>query len=164
MTYLAPQEQRTFFVTAVTAGRKSLLQSSRMANLLTDVLQHYRQQARFQLHEFVIMPNHLHAIITPAHDLSLEKAMQFIKGRFSFRAKRELGCQFEIWERSFTEHRIKNCEDYEKHRLYVHENPVCAGLSTDAEAYPYSSASRANPLDGRPPWLKPSSLSAGSQG
>ena len=164
MSNLAPQDQRTFFVTAVTAGRKNLLQSSRMADLLLDVLHHYRKEGRFQIHEFVIMPNHFHSIVTPASDVSLEKAMQFIKGGFSFRAKRELGCQFEIWERSFTEHRVKGSEDYDRHRSYIYENPVCAGLAMKAEDYAYGSARSTSLVDARPPWLKPSSRAAFSQG
>ena len=140
------------------------MQSSRMADLLLDVLHHYRKEGRFQIHEFVIMPNHFHAIVTPAPDVSLEKAMQFIKGGFSFRAKRELGCQFEIWERSFTEHRIKDCEDYDRHRSYIYENPVRAGLAMKAQDYAYGSARVTSLIDARPPWLKPSSTAAFSQG
>jgi len=34
------------------------------------------------------MPDHFHLLITPAHEVSLEKAVQLIKGGFSFRAKK----------------------------------------------------------------------------
>jgi hypothetical protein len=44
------------------------------------------------------MPNDLHLIFTPA-DVTLERAMQFVKGGFSYRAKKQLGMQAEIWER-----------------------------------------------------------------
>lgn len=79
---LAPQEVRTFFVTSVTSGRRMILQSERMANLLIDVFKQNRRQGRFSIHEFVIMPNHFHLLITPAAKVSLEKALQFIKGGF----------------------------------------------------------------------------------
>ena len=77
---LAPQSTRTFFVTSTTAGRRALLQSDRMAQLLVDVLAENRQKKRFLLHEFVIMPNHFHLLLTPAAEIPLEKALQFIKG------------------------------------------------------------------------------------
>ena len=135
-----------------------------MARLLLDVLQENREKGRLELHEFVIMPDHLHLILTPAHDVSIEKAMQFIKGGFSFRAKRELGFQFEIWERSFSERRIKDAGEYDGFRKYILENPVRARLALTSEEYEFSSAREIIVLDARPPWLKPSISAAGSQG
>src|SRR6266852_899961 len=62
----AAQSKRTFFVTSATAGRRALLQSDRMAVLLMDGLAENRRKSRFLLHEFVIMPNHFHLLLTPA--------------------------------------------------------------------------------------------------
>lgn len=100
--HLAPQEVRTFFVTSVTADRHAIFQSERMCNLLLRVMQDYRSQEKFLLHEFVIMPDHFHLLLTPAANIPLEKAVQYIKGGFSFRAKKELDFKASIWERSFT--------------------------------------------------------------
>jgi REP element-mobilizing transposase RayT len=100
----APQSTRTFFVTSTTAGRRALLQSDRMAQLLVDVLAENRRKRRFLLHEFVIMPNHFHLLLTPAAEIPLEKALQFIKGGFSYRAKREIHVAFEVWQASFVNH------------------------------------------------------------
>ena len=83
------------------------------------------------------MPDHIHLILTPAPDVSLEKAMQFIKGGFSFRLKSKL----DVWERSFAEHRIKDAQDYRNHLQYLEQNPVRAGLSATAVQFPFSSAS-----------------------
>ena len=98
---LAPQETRTYLVTAVTAQRRSLFQVTSTAELFERTLLDYRDQGKFLLHAFVIMPDHFHALITPAPDVSLEKAMQFIKGGFSFRLKSKL----DVWMRSFNERR-----------------------------------------------------------
>jgi len=87
---LAPQETRTYLVTAVTAGRRGLFQVTATAELLERTILDYHTQGKFLLHAFVIMPDHFHALITPAPDVSLEKAMQFIKGGFSFRLKSKL--------------------------------------------------------------------------
>ena len=88
----APQSTRTFFVTSTTVGRRALLQSDRMAQLLVDVLAENRRKKRFLLHEVVIMPNHFHLLLTPAAEVPLEKPLQLIKGGFSYRAKREIHC------------------------------------------------------------------------
>ncbi len=81
----APQSTRTFFVTSTTVGRRALLQSDRMAQLLVDVLAENPRKKRFLLHEFVIMSNHFHLLLTPAAEVPLEKALQLIKGGFSYR-------------------------------------------------------------------------------
>jgi len=125
-----------------------------MARLFRDVLQDNRTRSHFLLHEFVVMPNHFHLLITPAYDMPLEKAVQFIKGGFSYRAKKELDYRFEVWERSFTEHRVKDADDYEYHRAYIHENPVRRGMVRAAEEYSYSSAYPGALVDSCPPALK----------
>ena len=153
--HLAPQEGRTFFVTSVTVARRAILQSERMANLLVRVLQDYRNQEKFLLHEFVIMPDHFHLLLTPAADIPLEKAVQYIKGSFSFRAKKELDFQAPIWERSFTNHRVGGADDYARHRDHILQNPVKRFLAKAVEHFPYSSAYPGSGVDPAPPWPKP---------
>lgn len=152
---LAPQQIRTFFVTAVTWQRRSLFNTESIAQLFLDTLLRYRDQGRFQLHEFVLMPDHFHVLITPAHEVSLEKAVQLIKGGFSFRVNRELGLNLEIWQEGFTEHRVKGAEDFERHAIYFRDNPVRAHLAESPEEYPYGYAGAGMKLDPTPPWLKP---------
>ena len=141
----------TYFITASCADKQHLLQSQNMAELFIHVLLHYRQQNRFLLHEFVVMPNHFHLLITPM--VSLEKAIQFIKGGFSYRAKRELSFQQEIWQSSFYDHRIRDSGEYLRCRHYIHMNPVRKGLVPTPEEFPHGSAKLK--LDEVPQWLKP---------
>jgi len=152
---LAPQSIRTFFVTSATDGRRALLQSDRMAQLLVDVLAENRRKGRFLLHDFVIMPNHFHLLLTPTTEIPLEKALQFIKGGFSFRAKREISFPYEVWQAGFVNHRIQDAEDYKHHHTYIWENPVRARLCERAELFAWSSATLRMELDPPPPGLKP---------
>jgi len=78
---------RIFFITTVTAQRVPIFHRDTTAQLLIETLAHYRDQRKFLLHEFVIMPDHVHALLTPAPEISLELALQFIKGGFSYRLK-----------------------------------------------------------------------------
>jgi len=135
---------RTFFITSVTAQRRALFQPAATADLLVDVLLHYREQGKYLLHEFVVMPDHFHALITPADEISLERAVQFIKGGFSFRLKSSLP----VWQASFTNHRIRDARDFEQHREYIRMNSVRAGLAARGEDYPYSSATGRFARDG----------------
>ena len=123
--------------------------------MILDIMQNKRREGRFLLHEFVVMPDHFHLIVTPAEDVSLEKALQYIKGGFSFRVKKELALNSLVWEESFTNHRIRDAEDYQQHREYIHHNPVKAGLAKTPSAYPYSSAFPGMEVDPAPPGLKP---------
>jgi len=54
---------RTFFVTSSTVDKRNLLQSDRSAQLFIRVLYEYRAQGKFQLHEFVVMPDHFHILL-----------------------------------------------------------------------------------------------------
>ena len=144
-------------VTTATWGRRDLFRNERWAKLLIDTLYHYRGKA-YLLHEFVIMPDHLHAILTPL--TSLEKAAQFIKGGFSYRAKKELGSNLEVWQPGFSDHRMRDASDCRLHAIYVRQNPVRKGLCETPEQYAYSSASGRYELDGVPQGLKPLEMGA----
>jgi putative transposase len=124
-------------VTAGTWERRGHFRNERWARLLIDTLCHYRGSA-YLLHEFVIMPDHVHALITPL--MSLERAVQFIKGGFSYRAKKELGSNMEIWQRGFQDHRIRDASDYDIHVAYIRGNPARERLCEDGQDYAYSSA------------------------
>jgi REP element-mobilizing transposase RayT len=55
----------TYFVAASTFHKKALLQSERMARLFVKTLVEYRDQRKYELHEYVVMPDHFHVLITP---------------------------------------------------------------------------------------------------
>ena len=132
-----------------------------MARLFLDTLVRYRNQGRFLIHEFVLMPDHFHILITPAPEVSLERALQLIKGGFSFRVKYELGSNAEVWQEGFTEHRVRNADDYARHAGYIRENPVEAHLAERAATYPYGSAAGGVELDPVPLRLEPGASTPG---
>ena len=96
------------------------------------------------------MPEHVHLLLTPATDITLERSIQFIKGGYSHALGVELGRKGEVWQRGFTDHRIRDSEDFENHRSYIHENPVKRGLVESASDYRYCSAYPGFKLDSWP--------------
>ncbi|MGH9568804.1 MAG: REP-associated tyrosine transposase [Candidatus Angelobacter sp.] len=130
---------RTFFFTSRTDGGRALLQSERMANLFVDVLRSYMRARKFTVHDFVIMPTHVHVLLSVGPEISIEKAAQLIKGNFSYRAKKEFGVKWEIWQKGFSEVQVLTKESFIQHQIYIDENPVKAGLAQSAEEYPYCS-------------------------
>jgi len=154
----APQHLRTYFITTSTANRRRLFQVEANAQLFLDVLMEQRVKNRFHLHAFVLMPDHIHAILTPTPDVSLEKAVQFIKGNFSYRLK----SKFPVWTPSFNETQIRNIESFESFRHYILQNPVRAKLVAIAEQFPYSSAGQKDSVDPTPEHLTSSFAGAES--
>jgi putative transposase len=134
------QESRTFFVSSRTNQGRPVLQTDRMATLFLDVLRSYVAAGRFRVSDFAVMRDHIHLMITVGKGMTVEKAVQLIKGNFSYRAKKELNYRGEIWQRGFSEVRIYDRESFLHHRAYIDDNPVRDGLAASAEEYPYCSA------------------------
>jgi putative transposase len=99
------------------------------------------------------MPEHFHILITPS--VSLERAVQFVKGGFSYRVKKELQSSMEIWQTGFSDHRVHHAADYRIHVDYIYRNPVGRKLAEGAADYPYCSAFPESQKDEVPQWLKP---------
>jgi putative transposase len=151
---------RTFFVTSSIAGKRNLLQSDRSAGLFLCVLYGYRDQGKFRLREFVVMPDHFHLLLTVDCNLTIERAVQFIKGGFAFRAGRELSFKAPVWQRGFSEVRIRDLEAFQNVSEYIRNNPVKRRLVLDPVEFSYSSAFPGFVLDPAPQGLKP--VSSGS--
>jgi len=135
---LAPQEIRTYLITAVTAQRRRLFQVTANAELFQQTILDYRDQKKYFVHAFVVMPDHFHALMTPFPEVSLEKALQFIKGGFSFRLK----SRADVWMKGFNESQVITRKKFEGAVRYIEENPVRARLALSAREYPFSSAGR----------------------
>ena len=133
----ALSSSRTFFATTKASMGKHLFQSERNAMLLVDVLRCCVAERKFLLHDFEVMPDHIHLLMTVHEDMTIEKAMQLIKGRFSYRLMRE--CQYlgEVWQRGFSETRAEDEVRFSRYREYIAQNPVKAGLVESAGEYPY---------------------------
>lgn len=127
---------------------------------MIDVLYHYRSQKEYLLHEFVVMPRHIHVIISPHQ--TVERAVQLIKGGFAFRAKRNFGWRETVWQKSFNDRRLRDVNEYVATREYLLDNPVKAGYCAQRAQWPYSSATSKFELDEIPQRLKPSGVNAGS--
>jgi putative transposase len=96
------------------------------------------------------MPEHVHLLLTPAPGVTLERSIQLVKARSSHALGLELSGKGEVWQRGFTDHRIRDSEDFENHRSYVHEKSVKRGLAMFASEYRYCSAFPGFKLDSWP--------------
>ena len=139
---LKPQ---TYALTAVTHNRIRLFQRTANAEILLSLLFRHRDQNRYLLHGFVIMPDHVHVLLTPSE--SIEKSAQLIKGGFSFAIRHQY--RGEIWQEGFHEHRVRNLEDFRNQLLYIANNPARKGFGD----HPFVHTAFPDELDHPPPHL-----------
>ncbi len=123
------------------------LRRPEIAELTAGALQHFHE-VRYLLHDWVIMPNHVHAIVWPMPNYLLSDILKAWKQFISRRAKKILGLGDEpFWQHESYDHWIRN--DAERGRIarYIRNNPVTARLCARPEDWPWSSA--AVPADKR---------------
>jgi REP-associated tyrosine transposase len=144
----------SYFVTTKCWQNRTLFQVPETAETMIQTLYEYRERGVYLLHEFVVMPDHLHLLITPGATTTLEKAMQFIKGSSSHRIHKLRSHKMEIWQRGFYDWTIRDAEDWRQKAQYIRENPVVAKLVERPEAWPYSSANPKFTLDSSPEKFK----------
>ena len=113
------------------------MQTDRNATLFVDVLRSLVAERKFTLLDFVIMPDHVHLLLTVENETTIEKAMQLIKGRYSHRLTKEFGHLGEVWQRGFSEVQVMNAESLAQYRAYIAANPVKAGLIDSPDQYPF---------------------------
>ena len=134
---------------------QNLFQKDENARLLIATISKYRDAGEFALHDFVVMPNHLHIVLSVDDGKTSGRAVQLIKGGFSH-ALHQSGGARTVWQPSYYEHRVRDGEEYRRIRNYVAQNPVRRGLVQVASDYSYSSRGCKCRLDEVPGGLKPS--------
>ncbi|MFN7922094.1 MAG: transposase [Bryobacteraceae bacterium] len=112
------------------------LSMPRIANVVADAI---RSQRGFEAHSWVVMPNHVHLLITPYEDCA--EPIRLLKGSTSREANLLLsrtGVPF--WQSESYDHIVR--DDREFHRIagYIENNPICAGLANTPEEFCWSSA------------------------
>ncbi|MGH9575760.1 MAG: REP-associated tyrosine transposase [Candidatus Acidiferrales bacterium] len=150
----------TYFVTTKTWENRALLQSNEAAGILIECFLRYREKRAYLPHEFVIMPNHLHLLITPARDHSLEKCMQLIKGGSSNEIHQRQGGKLPLWQSGFHEEAVRDANDYRSKMMYIRMNPVHAHLVENPDDWAHSTASGHFALDPAPNKFKISTSGA----
>ncbi len=137
---------QTYALTAVTHQRRRLFQRTATAELFIATLFRYRDAGKFRLHAFVVMPDHVHILLTPAPGIAIERCAQLIKGGFSYAARKDFSG--EKWQDGYHAHRIVDEEDLRNQAFYILNNPAKKRL----DSYPWVSSSTpyANRMDTPP--------------
>lgn len=94
---------------------------------------------QYDLKAFVVMPNHVHALLHPRCEL--HRVTNGLKGVTAREANRILGRTGKhFWQDETYDHWIRDGRQFDRVRLYIERNPVTAGLAKAPEDWPWSSA------------------------
>lgn len=115
-----------------------------IADLVADTLRHFHE-SRYLLHEWVVMPNHVHAIVWPMPNYLLGDILKSWKQFTSRRAKKILAMGEEsFWQPESYDHWIRSEDEKARIARYIRNNPVTAGLCAHPEDWKWSNAYRAS--------------------
>ena len=149
----------TYFVTFSTWQRRRLFIVESYVRLFLKTMYRHRREGRFQLHAFVLMPEHVHLLLTPDNNVTIEHAVQLIRSLLAY-PRRNLGAPPRNLATRIHRHRVRGAQDFAHHRNYIHRNPVERHLVSDASEFRYSSAYPGFRLTRGPQRLKPNSQRA----
>jgi REP element-mobilizing transposase RayT len=116
------------------------LRRPEIAKVVVDAL-HYRDRhlRHYQLHSYVVMPNHVHLLTTPLVEVS--KLMQSLKRFTASECNRILGLTGQpFWQDESYDRLVRNQTELTRITHYIEMNPVKAGLAATPEEFPWSSA------------------------
>ena len=132
------RDGRRHFVTFVTRGRWILPEWAR--NITLESSRH-DDAVRYDLDAAVVMPDHVHLILTPRIDnrrhgvMPLFEIMQAIKGASARKISQRLECHSAIWQEESFDRVLRSAEDNSAKVMYVLENPIRRGLVSDWHEY-----------------------------
>jgi putative transposase len=114
------------------------LKDQKIASMVVEALK-FNHGKKYILHEWVIMPNHVHLLLTTENENLLLNIIKSFKGYTGSEANKILNRKGQFWYREYYDRYIRNEVHYENARYYIYDNPVMAGLCSDRKDWAYSS-------------------------
>lgn len=118
---------------------QAFMKDHRVASLIQNVLLGSDGEW-YRLFAWVIMPNHIHMLVTRFEEYTLAGIMQSLKSITSHKANRLLKRHGKFWMPDYFDRYIRNAEHFAKTLRYIENNPVKARLCSRSEDWPFSSA------------------------
>lgn len=141
-----------YFFTLVTEHRQAILTLPGNIDRLREAFRREQQRNPFALDSIIVLPEHIHCIITlPEGDSDYSGRLSRIKRYFSVgcsgvtipvSSSRQSKRERPVWQRRFWEHLIRDDEDWRRHMDYIHYNPVKHGHVASPWDWPHSSLQR----------------------
>jgi REP element-mobilizing transposase RayT len=137
----APRLRRCLEVHLDKGAGSAWMRRPEIAGKVEDALLHFDGQ-RYRIQAWVVMPNHVHALLTPIVGWDLGKILHSWKSFTSNECNKLLGRVGEFWQRETWDRYVRDERHYWNAIRYIENNPVKAGLSRKPEDWRWSSARR----------------------
>ena len=134
-------------VSIAVKDRRTLFSDASNARLACAVLTTHAVATGICVHAFCVMPDHVHLVVSPSDGCDI---LAFV-GQWKNLVQRELwrcGVGGTVWQPGFWDRFLRTKQAIHEAILYVHANPVRAGLVVDARMYAFSSAHDADAVSG----------------
>ena len=118
---------------------RAVTRQPRPATIVEGVLRH-RDREQYDLHAWVVMPNHVHVLFTPREGFELPAIVQAWKSVSARRTNRVLASRGRLWQEDYFDRFIRNARHFHEVVGYIEWNPVDAGLCECPEEWPFGSA------------------------
>jgi putative transposase len=122
------------FVTFSCYHRLPFLANDEAKHLFLNSLEATRVKYGFTVAGYVVMPEHVHLLLTEPDAVPLSKALQALKVSVSMRSP-----QSPFWQRRYYDFNVFTEAKHIEKLRYIHRNPVHRGLVTRPEEWPWSS-------------------------
>jgi putative transposase len=142
----------THFITAPTFHRKRVFQNELFGEVLTEALMRWRHEQALLLHDYVIMPDHVHLLITVQDKTDVTAAVQSLQHGLAEELSRQYGYGGKVWEPHFRDLEVHDAEECAECVRQIHSNPVRVGFCDKPGEYRMSSRSSRWMLDPLPEW------------
>ena len=127
------------------------LKNPAIARVIENALLHFDGR-RYRLHSWVVMPNHVHVLLTPSAEHGIPGIVHSMKSFTAKESNRLLGMKGKFWQPDYYDRYIRNEDHYYMTIEYIEMNPVKAGLCESREQWEFGSARKACPWSaGVPP-------------
>jgi DNA polymerase III alpha subunit len=109
------------------------LRNPEVAAIVENALHHFDGE-RYQLGSYVIMPNHVHVLVSPTMAHKLTDILHSWKSFTAKEANKVLGRAGEFWQDESFDHIVRDEQQLEKFSRYIIENPAKAGIVARASS------------------------------
>ena len=121
-------ENATYHVTSRTNNKTRIFETYLGRRIMLLVLEKAKEKYGFRVHNFCIMPNHVHLLLTPSRGTNISRIIQWIKTKSAKIWNGIHGSENHIWGERFFSRPIKDASDYFAVYNYIDRNPVKAAL------------------------------------
>jgi carbamoylphosphate synthase large subunit/REP element-mobilizing transposase RayT len=104
-----------------------VLRDARAAEIIADALRHFHGE-RYWLDAFVVMPNHVHALVQPKPGYSLPEVLHGWKSFSAHAINKALGRKGDLWMEESFDRMIRDWDGLAGYRDYIASNPEKAKL------------------------------------